>query len=425
MTEKSGRGGAIDATFRFWASVSSIVGLAVVVATSFDVMVTVLSVGSGPGPITKRVSAAAWRLFRGAHMKIRRSHWLLRSAGPLIVLAIVLTWFLLMILGWGLVFGQEGSLVADGEVIQPALGRIHYASELVLGGGSSELQSGKGVWRFAEQLAVLTGVAFIGVSVAYVLPVIGAVAHRRSVAATIATLGGNPNEILLRAWTGDDFGDLDLHLIGLTPEITLASQRLLAYPVITYFHSDDRVSSMAPALVVLDEALTLLEEAVDGDAGCGRGAIVPCRAALTNFLGSLARMGIRPPGDNVLPRPPLEPLRSAGIPLREVDRIRAGYDELEDRRGRWAAYLRHDAAHPNELQASVPSEDVDEESRGDGDSDGRGAADAEVADEPREADGDPGEDTPEVDDPEEVEDVPVADGERGREERRGVDSGTS
>ncbi len=349
---------------QFWTSVPSLVGLALVGATVLDVAVTVLSVSSGPGPITRIVSSSAWRIFRGVHTETRqrwpdvRAHWLLRAAGPLIVVLVLLTWIVLMTLGWGLVFGQEGSLLADGEALEPAFGRIHYAAALVLGRGT-DFNPGGGVWRFAEQLASLTGVGFIGVSVAYVLPVINAVVHRRAVAATVATLGGNPNEILQRAWDGEGLGDLDLHLIALTPDIALLAQHHLAYPVITYFHSGDRAASLAPAIVVLDETLTLLSDVVDADVGCGRMAVLPCRAAVTNFLRSLAHMGVQPPGDNVLPRPPLEPLRRSGIPLHDDQTIDAAYDDLSERRGRLAAFLRHDAADPGEIQATVAHDDVE------------------------------------------------------------------
>ncbi len=353
---------------RFWTSVPSLVGLGIVGVTLLDVTLTVLSASSGPGPITRIVSSSAWRVFRGLHTEAGRrwpalrTHWLLRAAGPLIVLVVLQTWLLLMILGWGLVFGQEGSLLSDGgEAIEPAFGRIHYAAALILGRGTGDFSPGGAVWRFAEQVAALTGVGFVGVTLAYILPVINAVAHRRTVAATIATLGGNPNEIVLRAWNGTDLGDLDLHLIALTPEIALLSQHHLAYPVITYFHSGDRSASLAPAITVLDETLTLLTEVVDGDAGCGTMAVLPCRAATTNFLRSLARMGVQPPGDNTLPRPPTATLRRAGIPLRGDDEVEQGYEDLAERRGRLAAFLRHDAADPGEIQATVDAEEVDHE----------------------------------------------------------------
>ncbi|MBY5162806.1 hypothetical protein [Salsipaludibacter albus] len=356
----------MDYVVRFFTSGSSLVGLAIVALVIADVAVTVLAVSSGPGPITRIVSRTSWRVFRGLHSRLQ-AHSLLRAAGPVIVVAIVMSWLLLMIVGWGLVFGQEGSLLEDGEALTPAWGRIHYAAALILGRGTGGFTPGSGVWRFAEQLAALTGVAFIGVAIAYVLPVINAVVHKRKVAATISALGGDPTEILERAYNGRDFGDLDLHLIALTPEIALVAQRHLAYPVVAYFHSDDRSTALAPSITVLDESLTLLEHVVDDPPALAleRSAMAPCRATVTTFLRAVESMGIHVADSGGLPRPGVARLRSAGIPLRPNEEQEEAYagEELANRRGLLAAFLRHDGAEPAELFTSLDAEDVEQPER--------------------------------------------------------------
>lgn len=348
----------------FFTSGSSLVGLAIVVLVVVDIGITVLAVSSGPGPVTRVVSRASWWGFRGLHHRVR-IHALLRAAGPVIVIAILTTWVVLMILGWGLVFGQEGSLLADGEALTPAWGRIHYSAALILGRGTGEFSPGSGVWRFAEQVAALTGVAFVGVAIAYVLPVINAVVHKRKVAATISALGGDPGDLLARAHNGRDFGDLDLHLIALTPEIALVAQRHLAYPVVAYFHSNDRDTALAPSLVVLDEALTLLDVVVEDPPAQAleRSAMDPCRAAVTTFLRAIESMGIHMRRDAELPRPATGPLRRAGIPLQSAQDQEDGYADLAERRGLLAAFLRHDGADPAELFVHLDTDDVEEADR--------------------------------------------------------------
>lgn len=345
----------------FFTSWSSLVGLLLVAVTLVDVGVTVMAVSSGPGPITGAVSKGLWWGFRSVHKRVR-IHSVLRAAGPLIVLTVVTTWLLLMILGWGLVFGQEGSLLQEGETLEPAWGRIHYAASLILGRGTGSFNPAGFVWRFAEQLAALTGVAFVGITLAYVLPVIAAVVHKRQVAATIATLGGNPIQVLTRAWNGRDFGDLNLHIIALVPEIALLSQRHLAYPVVAYFHSSARHTALAPSLVVLDETLTILD-LVDGEVGLGPTTVDPCRAAMGTFLRAAEGMGIRARGASELPRPSLGPLRDAGIPLPPAEDIDEAYEAARDRRSRLAAYLTHDGGDPRELHDHVHEDDLETEPR--------------------------------------------------------------
>lgn len=358
----------------FFVSWSSLIGLALVVLTGYDVAVTVLAVSSGPGPITRRVSRATWWVCRGANRRLGWSPFL-RAAGPLIILLVLWTWLVLMIVGWGLVFGQEGSLLENGEALQPAFGRIHYAASLVLGRGGSSFEPAAGVWRFAEQLASLVGVAFVGMAVAYVLPVVGAVIHKRQVAVSIWSLGASPVEILSRAWNGRDFGDLDLHLLALTPELARLSQQHFAYPVLAYFHSADRDTALAPSIVVLDETLMLFESAIEGDVGLEASAWAPCRATVSLFLKSVEAMDVHAPYHESLPVPDLDALRAIGVPLRDEASIGFAYAAAAsvDRRSLLADYLAYSGSSLDEVRdpvhghqdVAVPGEDP-----GSGDDDG-------------------------------------------------------
>lgn len=335
----------------FFVSWSSFIGSAIVLLTGYDVAVTVLAVSKGPGPITKVVSLSLWRVCRGVNRRLGVSV-LLRAAGPLVILAILWTWLVLMIVGWGLVFGQEGSLLQDGEALQPAFGRIHYAASLVLGRGESSFEPAAGVWRFAEQLASLIGVAFVGLAVAYVLPVVSAVIHKRQVAVSIWALGASPVAVLTRAWNGRDFGELDLQLLALTPEISLLSQRHFAYPVLAYFHSEDRDTALAPSIVVLDETLMLLESAIERDVGLEVSAWLPCRETVSVFLESVKAMGVHAPNHEALPRPDLDALRQVGIPLRDEADIDRAYDKTEslERRRLLSDWLAYAGSSPEEVR---------------------------------------------------------------------------
>jgi len=345
--------------FDFFVSYSSFVGLLIVAITSWDIAVTVLVVSRGPGPITRMVSRATWATLRWLG-RVTGRDGPLQAAGPVIVLLILWTWMVLMIVGWGLVFGQEGSLLQDGEALEPAWGRIHYAASLILGRGGSSFEPSNPVWRFAEQLASLVGVAFVGMAVAYVLPIISAVIQKRTTAVSIWSLGETPVDVLVGAWNGEDFGDLDLHLLALTPEIADLSQRHLAYPVLAHFHSSERMSSLLPSVVVLDETLTLLDSVVDGDLGCSRSAITPCRNAIRAFLRTVELVGAHAPSDTPLPRPELRELRDAGIPLRDDDDIEAFYAEQisVDRRALLVDALAWDGSEPQDFLAWVVGDEA-------------------------------------------------------------------
>lgn len=337
----------MDAVGGFFLPLSSIVGLGIVVATLVDASLTVLAVSSGAGPLTRMLSRILWAGFRHLNTRIGDRRLSL-VAGPTIVLVVIHTWLVLMVVGWALVFGQEGSLLQDGEALTPSLGRMYYAGSLLLGGGGN-FTPANAIWRFAEKVAQLNGVAFVGIAVAYVLPVVQAVVDKRKVAATIATLGRRPQDILVRAFNGRDFGDLGLHFIALGPEVAFLAQRHLAYPVIAYFHSASRETALAPSMIALDDALTLAGDVVKPDHACGPMAIEPCRRAIATFLDAATALGIHRDWSDALAPPDLEPLREAGIPLRDDQQIERIFEHHDSRRQALAAYLRHDGLDPARL----------------------------------------------------------------------------
>lgn len=93
-------------------------------------------------------------------------------------------------------------------------------------------------------------------------PIISAAIQKRSLAIYISSLGGTGDSILTNAWNGKDFGNLDQHLINLTPLIIGLSEQYSAYPVLHYFYTTERSRSLPLSLAALDEAMTILQYAV-------------------------------------------------------------------------------------------------------------------------------------------------------------------
>lgn len=329
---------------------TTVVGAALIVAVLVDMVTTTVAVSAGAGPITKRVTRPLWRLTLALHRR-SVSHRLLRIAGPVILFVVIATWLVGLILGWALVFGQEGSLVEqglDGPV--PAFGRVYFAAGMVLGRGASAIGAASEVWRFVEQLAAASGVALLSLSIAYVLPVVGAVVRKREVAAYVSTLGGSPDEILLTAWDGESFGQLDLHLIALTPMVSRLAQDHLAYPILHYFHSGERYTAIGPSIVALDEALTVLEDAVGDGHRLDTPSIRPLRTAIDAYLRTLTRVSVDP-ADTPLPWPVFDGYRAHELPLRGHEDIEATLEEQDDRRRLLAGFLHHDAWTEEDLHA--------------------------------------------------------------------------
>lgn len=374
-------------------TLSTALGVVILVAVMTDLIVTTIVPSGGAGPVTGRLGTFLWRRLLSLHRR-RGAHRALRAAGPLILATIITLWLLGLIAGWALVFGQEGSIVdARSGDPSPSFGKVHFAAATVLGRGAADYTPGSDLWRALEGVAAGTGVALVGLSIAYILPVVGAVVQKREVASYIGSLGGAPDEILVRAWDGGSFGSLHLHFIALTPLINRLAQNHLAYPILHYFHSGERFTALGPSIVVLDETLTLAVEALDEEASLDPSSVRPCRAAIDEFLRTLTRVAIVS-ADEPVPAPAFDAYRDRELPLRDDDEIRERYEALEDRRCLLAGFLEHDGWTPEETRAVAPS-DRDDDPRGDEIDDRSDEARAQDAEATIEATSAVGTDTPE------------------------------
>lgn len=294
-------------------------GAGLIVFTLVDLLGTAVSVGHGAGPLTGRLARGIWGLLLRAHRRFGTDR-LLVIGGPLILLVVISVWVVLLIIGWSIVFGQPETLIAveDGKPVA-AFGRLRYAASIVIGRGSSVVQPSTGLYELLEPVAAMTGLTALSLSIAYVLPVVRGVVAKRSLAMYLSTLGRTPAEVLTRAWNGETLGQLDLHLIALTPRVAEVAQNHLAYPVIHFFHSSARGTALGPSLVAVDEALTA-HDMVDDDVAIDATATEPLRTAIDDFLDTLRYAFIQPaevdvgPGDERMTQT-LDRLRESGLPL--------------------------------------------------------------------------------------------------------------
>jgi hypothetical protein len=279
-----------------------------------------------------------------------------RRAGTFILVITLLLWFLLAWLGWALVFAssEASAQLASGSGTSFA-DRILFAGQTLVG-GASDLAAGSGGWRVAALAATAHGLFLASLSIAYLIPVVSAVAEKRKLAGHIATLGRSPDEIVVRAWNGRDFGDLNLHLVNLVPEITLLAQRHLAYPLVHHFHSSARYWACAPAVAALDEAMTMLSYGVPREHRPDAVALRTARAAVLELLETLQEEFL----DNVPDPPPppdLEVLREYGVPVHDDGRFQDRLDVLAPRRALLRAMVEQDGWAWDEVAEGDPTRD--------------------------------------------------------------------
>ncbi|MDY6902654.1 MAG: ion channel [Cyanobacteriota bacterium] len=290
-----------------------ILGILTLGYTTFDVLVTTLTVGGG-GPITSRISSGIWWLVLRIHHR-KSNHRLLSITGLVLLTGIALAWFLLTWVGWTLIFCAENSAVINASSKIPAdtWERIYFVGYTISTLGMGDYQAQGRIWQIATAISSVSGFFLVTLSIAYLLPIVSAASEKRAFATYLSSLGGTADEILVRAWNGHDFGGLSSHLSSLTPTLTDQGEKHLAYPILHYFHSVERARSLALSLVALDEALTLLQYGIPQKYQPEPVALGTTRRASAAFLKTLKSAYLEPASRN--PEfPSLELLRNKGIP---------------------------------------------------------------------------------------------------------------
>jgi hypothetical protein len=99
-----------------------VLGFVVLVASGVDVVWTVLAAGSGGGPLTARISSAAWRFAvrLGGGRGEEPRHALLAVFGIVIVVGMLLSWIVVVYGAWWLITSAAHGSVRVAETGEPA-----------------------------------------------------------------------------------------------------------------------------------------------------------------------------------------------------------------------------------------------------------------------------------------------------------------
>lgn len=316
-------------------------GALVIVTALVDVIWTTVAAGSGAGPLTGRIAGGLWQLALAGHRR-SPSQARLSLAGVATVVSVLVMWVVLVFVGWLLVFTASAGAVrtTDTGVSADLAARIYFVGYTLFTLGNGDYFPGDGTWQLATVLATLTGLVLVTLSITYLVPVASAVAQRRQLAAYITSLGASPSDVLTRSWTGSGFGSLSQHLVSLTALVHGARQHHLTYPILHYFHSQERESAAAPAMTTLSGTLHLLRHAVAADHP-DPAAVDALDEAIGTFLATLSKAYIHP-SEEAVPPPTLDHLRRTGLPIVDDTAYASATAATLERRRMLAAFLRND-----------------------------------------------------------------------------------
>ncbi|WP_240628482.1 ion channel [Bacillus salacetis] len=328
-------------------------GILVLVLVAVDLLWTSIWVDGGGGLLSRRMGKGFWYLLR----KISRDNSkILRLAGPLILSLTLVMWILLLWAGWTLVFSADAGAVLLSQKNTPITSwteRIYFVGFTLFTLGIGDYIPKKGFWQIMTTIATGSGMLFITLSVSYVVSVVSGVVQKRTFAKSITGQGSDWVSIVKRSWDGSSFNNIDLFLKDQSSQLTALTQQHKAYPILHYYHTQDKGQSSAVAVALFDEALTVYEYGVDEKFKPNQIWIQEARSSVADYLDTLHSVFFKS-APSTPPPMDLDPLREKGIPVKSPQEFNIFLSELVERREKLLGLVEADAWHwpSNEQQDS-------------------------------------------------------------------------
>ncbi len=286
-------------------------GVAVLLATLADLVWTTLGTHGG-GPLSGPLANLIWVVARSVS---RGNHRLLSFAGSLVLGALVIFWVMLMWLGWLLVFCGARDALVDAATHTPAstMARIYFVGSAMFTSGTSEYNPKGHGWHLAAAACAGSGLFVITMSITYIMSVLAATVEKRALGAYVWDLGATPERIIERAWDGERFADLQTHLNQFVIAVELFGEQNLAFPILEFFHSENRRTAEPLRIAAMLETLILLSEGVRADVRPSRLLMQTAIDAIRG-LGAVVESEFVEPADEAPLPPDLSILHRLGIP---------------------------------------------------------------------------------------------------------------
>ncbi|THH39914.1 potassium channel family protein [Neolewinella litorea] len=228
-------------------------GIGVIAITLTDFIYTTLSC-NGSGYLSTALNRILGRLLAP------RSDGMRNWSGVLHLVASLFMWIALLLVGGFLVFIADTDFVVRATTKVPAnLSERAYFTGFVFSTlGLGDYAPGSPLGRHLTAVYSLLGFAVLTTAITYILSVTNAVTKKKNLATFLSSLGESPSE-MYAYFTAEPDGSLFSERVDdLVTQLNLHLNDHLSYPIVHYFHSDQRSWSAVLQLATLHECMLAL-----------------------------------------------------------------------------------------------------------------------------------------------------------------------
>jgi hypothetical protein len=259
-----------------------------------DVFLTVLYARAGTGIISTRLARVIWLTLRSVPSGRSRCR-LLSFCGPIVVVALLLTWSILLAIGAALiVHPQLGTTITNTNQNTPT----DFLTALYVGGCSLSIVGGS---NFAPQsggakllffLNSIIGTSVISLTITYLMQIYAALRSRNSLCLKIHGLSGETGdaaELLAHLFANNQLSAGYNNISELAAEATDAKEAHHFYPILFYFRFPEPYYSVSRSSLVMLDAVSLIRSALPKEADWLKqsGAVTQLSAAAMLLVSTL------------------------------------------------------------------------------------------------------------------------------------------
>lgn len=341
-------------------------GALLVTLVLVDVFLTVLYARAGAGLFGNRLSHLIWQAFRWASVPLgKKQGTALSFCGPFIVVAVILTWLVLLMVGAALVIHPNlGSVVRTGSGQTPT----DFITALYAGGGSvaiigaSDFIPHTAIFRLLFLFKSIVGTCLVSLTLSYVLQVYNGLQRRNALGLQFHLMGaesGDAAELLAGLGPRGEFSGGYNNLSELAAMLTQVKESHHFFPVLAYFRFNEPYYSVSRLTLQSFDTVSLIKSALNDE----KHAWLKESAAVTQ-LWRAAMLLVTTVGEVFLPGETPEPEHMPDAPTKErwrrryfaaLRRLRqAGIETAEDEEAGAAIYIALRTRWDHRIQKLVP-----------------------------------------------------------------------